>query len=288
MKRSAIALMISSAVTLAACDSGPQQGSASEVNSESQTVTLQQAVKHPDRTPAYVRRDEHRHPLETLQFFGVEPTMTVVEIWPGGGYYSEILAPYLDPEGTFYAAHFPEEINSDYYQRSLEKFKERVATEPVFGRVTITEFAPTTPLESDIAPPNSTDRVLTFRNLHNWYMGGGEEAVREAFLQFYQALTPDGILGVVDHRLPEDADNDAMAESGYIKESWVIDIAEQAGFEFVASSDINANPKDSADHPNGVWNLPPTLNVAEGDDPAIYEAIGESDRFTLKFRKPID
>ncbi|WP_404400342.1 methyltransferase [Idiomarina seosinensis] len=287
MRHSAIALIIGSAVTLAACDSGPQQSSVPELD-DSQTMTLEEAVKHPDRTPQYVRRDEHRNPVETLEFFGVEPDMTVVEIWPGGGYYTEILAPYLEAEGTLYAAHFPEETNSDYYQRSLDKFKQRVSTEPVFGRVEITEFAPTTPLESDIAPPSSADRVLTFRNLHNWYMGGGEEAVREAFLQFYQALIPDGVLGVVDHRLPEDATDAAMAESGYIKESWVIGIAEEAGFQFVESSEVNANPKDSADHPKGVWNLPPTLNVAEGDDPAFYEAIGESDRFTLKFKKPVN
>ncbi|MGM0526314.1 MAG: class I SAM-dependent methyltransferase [Pseudomonadota bacterium] len=284
MRYTAIALVTSSFFALSACDSAPQQ----TTQADSKTTTLEEAVKHPDRTPAYVRRDAHRNPVETLEFFELEPDMTVVEIWPGGGYYSEILAPYLDPEGTFYAAHFPEDTNSDYYQQSLEKFKQRVAEEPVFGRVNITQFAPNTPLDSDIAPPNSTDRVLTFRNLHNWYMNGGEEAVLNAFRQFHQALVPDGMLGVVDHRLPEDASDDAMEKSGYIKESWVIDLAEQAGFELVASSEINANPKDTADHPNGVWNLPPTLNVEEGDDASVYEEIGESDRFTLKFRKPVE
>ena len=119
-------------------------------------------------------------------------------------------------------------------------------------------------------------------------MNGGEEAVLNAFRQFHQALAPDGMLGVVDHRLPESADDEAMANSGYIKESWVIELAQQAGFELVERSEINANPKDTADHPNGVWNLPPTLNVEEGDDAEIYKAIGESDRFTLTFRKPIE
>lgn len=287
MKLSNIALISASALFLAACDNAPSSAG-NDGSMESSSTTIEQAVAHSDRTPAYTQRDEYRHPTETLQFFELEPSMTVVEIWPGGGYYSEILAPFLAEEGTFYAAHFPKNTTSDYYQRSLEKYTERVANEPVFGRVQLTEFAPNTRLESDIAPPNSADRVLTFRNLHNWYMNGDEEAVLEAFRQFRQALVPDGILGIVDHRLPADADNSMMANSGYIKQAWVIDLAEQAGFEFIASSEINANPKDTADHPNGVWNLPPTLNVEEGEDASAYEAIGESDRFTLKFRNPIE
>lgn len=286
MRYSAIALTIVSMFALSACDNAPQ-ASAPASTEKGASITLQQAVNHDDRTPAYVKRDPYRHPKETLAFFEVEPSMTVVEIWPGGGYYSEILAPYLAEEGTFYAAHFPEESQSEYYQRSLDKYKERLASEAVFGNVVLTQFAPLTALQTDIAPANSADRVLTFRNLHNWYMNGGEEAVIDAFHQFRQALVPGGILGVVDHRLPETASNEAMANSGYIKESWVIDLAKQAGFEFVESSEINANPKDTADHPNGVWNLPPTLNVEEGDDIEIYRAIGESDRFTLKFKKPI-
>ena len=273
-------LSIATALTLSAC------GQASNEGSVGSSMTLEKAVQDDSRTERYVKRDEARHPVETLEFFELAPTMTVVEIWPGGGYYTEILAPYLSESGQLYAAHFPQNSGSDYYQRSLEKFTDRIQTEAVFGNVEITEFAPLTDLESDIAPPNSADRVLTFRNLHNWYMSGGEEAVRDAFKQFWRALKPDGILGVVDHRLPKDANTDAMAESGYIHQQWVIDIAEQAGFELVEASEINANPKDTADHPNGVWNLPPTLNVNEGDDAEIYKAIGESDRFTLKFRKP--
>jgi predicted methyltransferase len=287
MKYSAIALSMLSLLALSACDSGPKS-SAPASTEQGASITLEQAVDHDDRTPAYVERDQFRHPQETLAFFELDPSMTVVEIWPGGGYYSEILAPYLAEEGTFYAAHFPEDTQSDYYQRSLNTFKERLTSEAVFGNVELTQFAPLTPLETDIAPPNSADRILTFRNLHNWYMSGGEEAVLDAFRQFHQALIPDGILGVVDHRLPENADDGAMENSGYIKESWVIDLAKKAGFELVESSDINANPKDTADHPNGVWNLPPTLNVEDGDDAEIYKAIGESDRFTLKFRKPVE
>ena len=287
MKYSAIALTMTSLLALSACDSAPQSAAPASTE-QGAAMTIEQAVSHSDRTPAFVQRDAFRHPAETLAFFELEPSMTVVEIWPGGGYYSEILAPYLAEEGTFYAAHFPEESDSNYYQRSLSKFKERLASEAVFGNVQLTQFSPVTQLSSDIAPPNSADRVLTFRNLHNWYMNGGEEAVLSAFRQFHQALVPDGMLGVVDHRLPESADDEAMANSGYIKESWVIELAQQAGFELVERSEINANPKDTADHPNGVWNLPPTLNVEEGDDAEIYKAIGESDRFTLKFRKPIE
>lgn len=286
MKYTALALSTAAILSLSACSQpqSPEQNTSSSAAS----MTLEKAVAQADRTPGYVQRDEFRHPVETLEFFELAPNMTVVEIWPGGGYYSEILAPYLAEQGKFYAAHFPEDTSSDYYRKSLDKYKQRVADEAIFGNTEITQFAPITPLESDIAPPASADRILTFRNLHNWYMSGGEEAVLSAFRQFNQALVPGGLLGVVDHRLPQDADNSAMQDSGYIKEDWVIDIAKQAGFKLVGSSEVNANPNDDANHPNGVWNLPPTLNVADGDDASVYKAIGESDRFTLKFRKPIN
>ena len=265
---SAIAL----ASVLSACSPAPEADS------------LQAAVDHESRTDKYQARDEFRHPKETLEFFELEPSMTVVEIWPGGGWYTEILAPYLADEGQLYAAHFPENSDSDYYQRSLENFKEKLTTNPVYGNVELTEFAPGE--DTDIAPPRSADRILTFRNLHNWYMQEGEEGVVQAFRQFYQTLKPNGMLGIVDHRLPESKEAEAFKDSGYVKESWVIDLAEQAGFEFVASAEINANPKDTADHPKGVWTLPPTLTLGD-EDKEKYEAIGESDRFTLKFRKPV-
>lgn len=246
--------------------------------------SLQAAVDHESRTDQYQVRDEFRHPKATLEFFELEPSMTVVEIWPGGGWYTEILSPYLADEGQLYAAHFPENSDSDYYQRSLENFKEKLTTNPVYGNIELTEFAPGA--DTDIAPPRSADRILTFRNLHNWYMQEGEEGVLQAFRHFHQTLKPNGMLGIVDHRLPESADAEAFKDSGYVQESWVIDLAEQAGFEFVASSEINANPKDTADHPKGVWTLPPTLTLGD-EDKEKYEAIGESDRFTLKFQKPV-
>lgn len=245
---------------------------------------LQTAVDHESRTNEYAARDEFRHPKETLEFFELEPTMTVVEVWPGGGWYTEILASYLADEGQLYAAHFPADSGSDYFERSLDNFEKKLTTDPIYDNVILTEFAPGA--DTELAPDRSADRVLTFRNLHNWYMQEGEDGVRQAFRQFYQTLKPNGLLGVVDHRLPESADSEAFKDSGYVKESWVIDLAEQAGFEFVASSEINANPKDTADHPKGVWTLPPTLTLGD-ENKEKYEAIGESDRFTLKFRKPV-
>ncbi|MBP59571.1 MAG: methyltransferase [Idiomarina sp.] len=268
----ASASVIVLASALSACSPAPEADS------------LQAAVDHESRTDKYAARDEFRNPKETLEFFELEPSMTVVEIWPGGGWYTEILAPYLADEGQLYAAHFPEDSGSDYYQRSLENFKEKLTTNPLYGNVVLTEFAPGK--DTELAPARSADRVLTFRNLHNWYMQEGEEGVIQAFRQFHQTLKPNGMLGIVDHRLPESKDAEAFKDSGYVKESWVIDLAEQAGFEFVASAEINANPEDTADHPKGVWTLPPTLTLGE-ENREKYEAIGESDRFTLKFRKPV-
>ncbi|NMR26273.1 class I SAM-dependent methyltransferase [Pseudoalteromonas sp. NEC-BIFX-2020_015] len=242
---------------------------------------LSHAVKSSERSS---ERDQYRHPVETLEFFGFKPTMTVVEIAPGGGWYSEILAPALKEQGTYYAAHFPADSSVGYYQRSLAGFKKKVAEDERFSKVKITEFAPTTHL--DIAPADSVDMVLTFRNVHNWYMGKDKDGAVSAFQSFYKALKPGGTLGVVEHRLPEDRADEMQKSSGYMKQSYVIEIAKQAGFELVADSDINANPLDTADHPKGVWTLPPSLRLGE-QDAAKYKAIGESDRMTLKFKKPL-
>jgi Predicted methyltransferase len=263
-------------LSLNACSESAQANSA-------YAHALQQAINSEARSERNKARDEFRHPAETLAFFGVEPTSTVVEISPGGGWYTEILAPYLKDKGLLYAAHFPANTSSEYYQRSRQAFIERVASDAAFKAVVVTEFAPMS--DSVIAPPASADMVLTFRNLHNWYMGGGEEAVKNAFTQFYNALKPAGVLGVVDHRLPESRSDEDMASSGYMKESFAVAMAEAAGFELVESSAINSNPKDTADHPRGVWTLPPTLRLGD-EEREKYTAIGESDRFTLKFVKP--
>ena len=228
-------------------------------------------------------RDQYRHPKETLEFFGLQPEMTVVEVWPGGGWYTEILAPVLQQNGQYFAAHFPSDSEVKYYQRSLDQFQDKLASDDVYENVTLSEFYPGT--HHNIAPAESADMVLTFRNLHNWYMQKDIEGINEAFKAFYSALKPGGILGVVDHRLPENRDSAKAKRSGYVKQSWVIEYAEKAGFVLEAVSEVNANPLDTADHEKGVWTLPPRLALGEKDI-AKYQAIGESDRMTLKFRKP--
>lgn len=244
---------------------------------------LAQAVESEARSSDNITRDQARHPYETLSFFGIQPDMTVVEIWPGGGWYTEILAPYLQEDGTLYAAHFDKDAEREYFRNSRAAFEKRLAAESHFSAIELTEFAPGS--KHDIAPAGSADMVLTFRNLHNWYMQGDEAALEAAFDAFYAALKSGGVLGVVDHRLPEDRPDEDAETSGYMKQSWAVKYAEQAGFELADTSEINANPNDTADHPRGVWSLPPTLALGD-EDRETYMAIGESDRFTLKFVKP--
>jgi predicted methyltransferase len=242
---------------------------------------LNEAVDGDHRTKAYTERDKYRHPVATLAFFDVQPDHKVVEIAPGGGWYTEILAPYLRAEGLLYAAHFPKETDVAYYIRGREAFLQKLKGQPeVYDKVVVTEFG--AGVETPIAPANSADRVLTFRNLHNWLEGGFAE---EAFDQFYTALKPGGILGVVEHRAKPGTSLEQMRSSGYVTEAKAIELATQAGFKLVSRSDINANPKDTADHPKGVWTLPPSLGLGD-EDRAKYLAIGESDRMTLKFQKP--
>lgn len=242
------------------------------------------AVQNDVRSNAQKARDEYRNPQQTLRFFEVEPTMSVVEIWPGGGWYANILAPLLKENGKYYAAHFHvTEDSPNYYKRSLESFTKRIKENEALSSTSITAFAPSSP--ERIAPDESVDRVLTFRNVHNWYMRGGDEGTTDSFKTFFRALKKGGILGVVEHRLPENRDDAEQKTTGYMKQSYVIAMAEKAGFKFVGSSDVNANSLDTVDHPNGVWTLPPRLRTND-EDPAKYRAIGESDRMTLKFVKP--
>lgn len=267
---------------LVGCGDAPEQSETSQQSSQ-QTAQTSEATEQPmmqeedtvQEIPSYIMtavnsetrtesnkaRDMFRRPAETLHFFGIQPNMTVVEIWPGGGWYTEILAPLLQEQGTLYAAHFPAESSSDYFNRSRAEFADRVANEDIFSGVQITEF--NVGNDSPVAPVQSADMVLTFRNLHNWYMAAGEEGLQSAFSTFYTALKPGGILGVVDHRLPEDRPDDQMTSTGYIKESVAVAMAEAAGFILVESSDINANPMDTADYPRGVWTLPPTLRLGD-------------------------
>ncbi|UTA46574.1 methyltransferase [Simiduia sp. 21SJ11W-1] len=242
---------------------------------------LEDVLKGEHRAEAAVARDSARNPAETLAFFGLEPTHTVVEVTPGGGWYTDILAPYVRDKGTLYAAHFPAKSDVGYYQRSRQKFLEKLAATPeVFDQVKVTEFVVETP--SAMGPVGEVDQVLTFRNVHNWIKGGFGE---QAFSAFYALLKDGGVLGVVEHRAKPGTSMETMKTSGYVTEAEVIRLAEAAGFVLESRSEINANPKDTAKHPKGVWTLPPTLALQD-EDREKYLAIGESDRMTLKFRKP--
>lgn len=237
------------------------------------------------RSSDAMARDSHRHPCETLMFFGVRSNMTVVEIWPGAGWYADILAPLLGPKGIYYAAHFNPASPSDFYRDTRHTFEAHLTDTPnLMGRTRLTTFDPAG--DEAIAPPASADIVLTFRNIHNWYMrGGGDHRVQAAFKKMYVVLKPGGVLGVVEHRLPASRPLTEQEGSGYMRQDYVVQMAEAAGFRLVASSEINANPVDTADHPNGVWSLPPTLRGGVPDRER-YIATGESDRMTLRFVKP--
>ena len=242
---------------------------------------LKAAIAAPSRTAANVLRDKYRHPAETLDFFGVRPNHTVVEIWPGGGWYTEILAPYLKAGGGTYYAVAPE-----WGRSGITKLRDSNAA--LYGAVKIADF-PVFDGKAAEVPNGTADVVLTFRNVHNWRMGyrrdNKQDYSLDAFRQMYAMMKPGGVLGVVDHRLPENASDERERTSGYIKVSTVTRLARQAGFRLAAASKVNANPKDSADWPNGVWTLPPSLALKDKDREK-YLAIGESDRMTLRFVKP--
>lgn len=226
-------------------------------------------------------RDRWRHPQETLEFFGLTPEMSVVEIWPAAGWYTEILAPYLRERGRYVAAHWDPESKQEFIRRGVAAFGDKLAAEPaLYDRVEVVVLAP--PEQTAMVPPESVDLVLTFRNVHNWMASSQAEAM---FAAMYRVLKPGGVLGVVEHRAPADVPQDPKARSGYVREDHAVALAGKAGFVLEAGSPVNDNPLDTKNHPKGVWTLPPTL--AEGErDRAKYLAIGESDRFTLRFRKP--
>lgn len=235
------------------------------------------------RSPANVARDAARHPYETLSFFGIHPKMTVVELAPGGGWYTEILAPYLRKDGKLIAAANDPASASAYSRKSFANFKQKLDASPsIYDQVALGVFEP--PARLDFAAKGSADMVLTFRNIHNW-VGNGDDSMKALFRSAYDVLKPGGVFGVVEHRLPASKKQDEKTGSGYVHEAYVIRLAESVGFKLAAQAEINANPKDSADHENGVWALPPVLANKEKDK-ARYQAIGESDRMTLKFVKP--
>jgi predicted methyltransferase len=232
-------------------------------------------IDGPQRSDANKARDRYRHPLEVLIYFGVTADSNVIEIVPGrAGYWTEILAPYLKDRGHYTAAGDPE--------RDIAPLKARIAASPeLYGKTKITEFMGG---DQEIAPPGSADFVLTFRNIHNWMRAGTADA---AFHAFYEALKPGGILGVEEHRGRPNQPQDPQAKSGYVRQDYAIALAEKAGFKLIGSSEVNANPKDTKDYPEGVWTLPPTYRLKD-QDREKYSAIGESDRFVLKFVKPAE
>ena len=247
---------------------------------------LGQAVSGDHRAQNRANRDAHRHPQETLEFFGIRSNMNVVEIWPGaGGFYSEILAPYLRDSGKLYAADFgPEPQAPGRLAQAMkgwnQQYKDKLAAAPdLYDQVSVTHLQVGSNLE--IAPAGSVDMVVTFRNVHNWLAWDQSEDI---LAKIHQSLKTGGILGVTDHRADPAVDEDPNARNGYVHQAQAIRLIEKAGFKLVATSEINSNAKDSKNHPSGVWTLPPTY--ARGDeDHDKYAAIGESDRFTLKFVK---
>lgn len=241
--------------------------------------TLSKAIAAPHRSSEFVARDRYRHPRQTLEFFGLKPDSTVVEVSPGGGYWTEILAPYLRTQGSYYTAITPSAA-SERAAKAAETWRQKLAARPdLYDKVHVSEFGLG---GMDIAPLNSADLVLTFRNVHNWMSAGLAD---DAFAAFFKALKPGGILGVEEHRGPTDQPQDPKAASGYVREDYTRQLAEKAGFEYVGSSELNANPKDTKNWPKGVWTLPPTLALGDTDREK-YLAIGEADNFLMKFRKP--
>ncbi|MEO1243443.1 MAG: hypothetical protein AAFX54_16150 [Pseudomonadota bacterium] len=291
MKFSAILGVAAAGLLLAACggsktaenDGAPQEEAAALSNE----ARLDAILAGDHRTPQERARDAHRHPKETLLFFGIEPDMTVVEIWPGGGWYTQVIAPYLKTGGgKYYAAGFSREGANERILASLKAYEDFYAGNPeLYGEVDLSA------LSGPIAPDGPVDAILTFRNLHNWGQAGTAATYMAAF---YDALKPGGVLGVVQHRA-DGSDAPRNGAYGYLYTDDVIELAQSVGFVFEEASEVNANIADTKDHPFGVWTLPPvsrSANVqgmqAPGFDPARYAAIGESDRMTLRFRKPVN
>ena len=273
----AVALIAAAAAALAACAVGPQADGAPRSEAG---AGLAQGVGGAHRSAANKARDTHRHPLETLAFFGIEPHSTVVELWPFGGWYTEILAPYLRDQGVYYAAAMDPQSASPQELRYNESLNALLATRTdLYSRVRISVLAKN---KMDIAPPQSADFILSFRNIHNWVWAGME---KDVFAAAYRALKPGGVLGIVEHRSNDPDFEPRVPGQAYVGEEYAVRLIESAGFKLVARSGINNNPRDTKDHPKGVWTLPPSYALGDVDRER-YTAIGESDRFTLKFVKP--
>ena len=281
MTSSRLALVLP--LLLVACASTPSADTTA--TSQAADAGLDAAIAGAWRDPANVARDPHRHPAQTLRFFGVTPSSHVIEITPGGGWYTEILGPYLREEGHLVAAlavagPAQSEGLRNYLTKGNAGFRAKLAAGPAqYDRVEVREFSVPQPV---LGADGSADVVLTFRNVHNWTQWGTDQAMFDAF---FRVLKPGGVLGVVDHRAKPGTDLETMKKSGYLTEARVQELAQRAGFVLEARSEVNANPRDTTAHPNGVWTLPPS-NRHDPEDAQMYRNIGESDRMTLRFRKP--
>lgn len=271
-----LTLLLASLVLISACSTKKNDRPKAQL-----PKTIEEAVNSNYRTEENRKRDQYRHPVETLKFFGLKQEMTVVEIYPGSGWYMEILAPLVAQKGKYIMAAPSSNPEKPYTVVNEQKIKSWMNLNPEVAR-SMMMATYNLPNANDISAENSADMVVTFRNVHNWISINSEI---EAFKSFYKVLKPGGVLGVVEHRELSNK-YDPKAKSGYVRERDVIKMAEKAGFMLVAKSEINANPLDKKNHPQGVWTLPPALRLGEKDK-AKYLAIGESDRMTLKFIKPL-
>jgi len=253
---------------------------ASSSSRESTAEALTVILNGDQRPPEERQRDVYRHPKETLLFFGIRPETRVLEVWPEPGWYTAVIAPLVRDKGKYFAGVIAPDPSSKYITHRLEEYQARLAARPhLYDRVTVVTFAPD---GADAVPPGSVDMVLTFRNIHNWM---ARDQAAQAFRSMYRALKPGGVLGVVEHRGNPAVPQDPKAKSGYVNEDYAIRLIEEQGFRLVAKSEVNDNPKDTKDYEQGVWTLPPTYRLGAKDHDK-YAAIGESDRFTLRFVKP--
>lgn len=248
--------------------------------SHHENTDLLAAVAGDNRSEANKARDAYRRPVETLSFFGIKNNMTVIENWPGGGWYTEILAPYLKNKGQLIAATYDRnpESQQPWMKRLNQNFDDRFVSHPeIYGNIKVVGLLPAD--NPELAPAESVDAILDFRNAHNWIKADADNMI----MAWHMALKPGGIVGLVDHRM--DDDKPYNPDNGYVHEQQIIAAMARHGFKLEARSDLNRNPKDTKDHPKGVWTLPPTLTLKEQDRDK-YLAIGESDRMVLKFVKP--
>jgi predicted methyltransferase len=255
-------------------------GCAATSTRQTTSMALDNVLAGEHRSEENRARDRYRHPKETLLFFGIRLEMSVLEVWPEPGWYTEIIAPLVKQKGKYYAGVIAPDPNSRYVSERLDAYRQKLAARPdLYGSVAVVTF----PSDGgNVVPPGSLDMVVTFRNIHNWM---ARDTASKAFATMYKALKPGGVLGVVEHRGDPAAAQDPKAKSGYVNEDYAIRLIEAQGFKLVAKSQVNANPKDTKDYEQGVWTLPPTYRLGD-EDREKYAEIGESDRFTLKFVKP--